>query len=59
MEVLRANIRERETLHRVEKDGKTVGERDRGRVRSNKKIIKKEYLNKVLKKIKILIRRIL
>ena len=38
MEVLRANIREREKLlDRVEKDGETMGERDRGRVRNNKK----------------------
>ena len=28
MEVLRANIKGREKLHRVEKDGKTVGERE-------------------------------
>ena len=41
MEVLRANIREREKLHRVEKDGKTVRERDRGGVRNNKKMNKK------------------
>ena len=41
MEVLRANIRGREKLHWVEKDGKTVGERDRGRVRNNKKMNKK------------------
>ena len=38
MEVLRANIREREKLlDRVEKDGEIVGERDKGRVRNNKK----------------------
>ena len=36
MEVLRANIREREKLlDQVEKDEETVGERDRGRVRNN------------------------
>ena len=38
MEVLRANIREREKLlDCVEKDGEIVGERDRGRVRNKKK----------------------
>ena len=36
MEVLRANIRRREKFHQVEKDGKTVGERDKERVRNNK-----------------------
>ena len=42
MEVLRANIKGREKLlDRVEKDGETVGERDRGRVRNNKKMNKK------------------
>ena len=36
MEVLRANIREREKLlDQVEKDEETVRERDRGRVRNN------------------------
>ena len=42
MEVLRANIKGREKLlDRVEKDGETVGERDRERVRNNKKMNKK------------------
>ena len=41
MEVLRANIKGREKLHQVEKDGKIVGERERGRVRNNKKMNKK------------------
>ena len=44
-------------LDRVEKDGETVGERDKGRVRNKKKwlkILKKEYLNEVEKKIECL-----
>ena len=41
MEVLRANIRGREKFHQVEKDGKTMGERDKERVRNNKKMNKK------------------
>ena len=50
------NIKEREMfLDRVEKDGERerVGEKDKGRVRNNNKkwikILKKEYLNEVVK----------
>ena len=48
MEVLRANNKGREKLlDRVEKDEEIVGERNKGRLRNNKRWIKKnkKYLN--------------
>ena len=49
MEVLRANIRGKEKLHQVEKDGKTVGERNNNKkwIKNNKERIFKWNIKKI------------